>query len=866
MIRPIVCITVTVLVASLAAGPARASGNPDALPITLAKDGKAMHAVIVTAKASDETRAAADELAAFLGRISGAEFEVRTGDGTSGIAVGVAGDFPAVRHGVTFHADDPLRRDVYLLRTHADGAYLIGAGETAVVLAVWDVLHRLGYRLYFLTDTWEVVPRRGHLRLAVDTVERPDYVTRDAPRGAPWSDRDLWERWHRRNRVISSFSLHTGHSYGRIIRANLKAFTAHPEYCALVDGRRYTLDPSKDRLNVKFCISNPGLRRLVVDHAVRTFKADPDRDSISMEPSDGGNWCECDPCAAMGGVSDRVLLLANQVAEAVNQLGLGPKYVGFYAYNQHGPPPRINVHPKVLVSVSTSFIRGGYTLDELIDGWRARKATLGIREYHDVFPWSHDRPRKARGGDIPYLARTIPSFHERGARFMNSENDDSWGANGLGYWITPRLLWAVDAADRVDALLEDFLDNAFGRAKEPMRRFYRLINFDDTVRPSEDVVARMYRCLDEARGLTHTPAVRRRLDDLILYTRYLELYHAYRAAKGDDRQRHFEQVWRHAYRIRDRMMVSTRAICQNDRFRDASVEVPEAAAWNVPEDENPWKSSRPFAESEITAILAAGIDANEPTRLDFEAVRFSDDLVPAAPLHLPHVKPAPRLDVFRGQQKAYTWVAEHKGNADAHNRATPSGRVMLQVTGGLIAHYRDRGNVRFALHSAKEATLKPVDRDESVPPDGKPRQVVLRTPHTGLHTLEWNDGHDRTRVMLAEDLPLTWRSSLEEPLEPSGRWTQYFYVPRGTKTVGGYATHPSGRLLDAEGTMLLDFSKMDHAGYWSVDVPAGRAGTLWKFDQCRGSRMLMTVPPWLAASPADLLLPREVVEADAARP
>ena len=845
-------------------GTQETSDAPSTAPaVTLAEGRRARQAVIVAAGASEATRAAAAELAEVLGRIASAPFEVRPGDGTQGIAVGVAGDFPAVRHGVRFDPDDPFRRDDYLLRTHAGGVYVIGAGETAVGLAVWDLLHRLGYRLYFLTDTWEIVPDRPDLRIAVDTVGRPDFVTRAAPRGAPWSDRDLWDRWRRRNRVISSFTLHTGHSYGGIIRANREAFAAHPEFYALVDGERRLAGQTDGRGNIKFCISNPGLRRLVADHAVRTVKADPDRDSISMDPSDGGHWCECAKCKAMGSVSDRVVRLAGEVAEAINGLRLGPKYVGIYAYSQHSPPPHVKVPPRVIVSIATSFIRGGYTLEELIEGWSARGATLGIRDYHDVFTWSHDLPRKARGGDLAYLREKIPYFYRHGARFMNSENADSWGANGLGYWITPRLLWDVAAAGRIDDLVEDFLDHAFGPAKAPMRRFYHLLNRDKTIRSSEDVVARMYRCLDEARGRTDDAAVLRRLDDLILYTRYLELYYDYRAAEGDARQQGFERLWRHVYRIRDRRMVSTRAICQRDRFRDDAVRVPEAAAWDVPEEKNPWKSGRPFAADEIAAILAAGIEANEPTRLDVKAVAYSEDLVPAAPLNLPEVEPTPRPERFRGRHRVWTWLAGDPAKAPG-DQAAGGHRLALQVTGGLIAHYRDRGHVRIALHAAgDEAAPERVDHDESVPPDGQPRKVLLRSPRTGLHVLAWRDGRDMTRLALPETVPLTFRSSLDDPLETVGRWSLYFYVPRGTRTVGGYATHPSGRLVDARGRTALAFDGMDRAGYFSVAVPEGQDGRLWKFEHCAGSRMLMTVPPYLAARPADLLLPREVVAADA---
>jgi len=852
------CVLILILSAATLLGilnPSLAAELAHQSPTTaLARGGEPQQAIVVAAEAAAETRRVATELADYLGRISGAPFEVVVGDGRSGVAVGVQEDFPRVDHGVDFPTDDPLRQDQYMLRSHGDGVYVIGASSTGVTLAVWDLLHRLGYRLYFPTDAWEVIPQREDLKLSVDAVERPDFVTRRAPRGAPWSNNELWERWRRRNRVLSSFRLDTAHSYGRVYRARRATFIQHPEYCALVDGQRRRAEQVDG--NIKFCISNAGLRQLVVDYAVEAIQSDPERISLSLDPSDGGHWCECQACQEMGSVSDRVVILAGEAAEAINQLGLGPKYIGIYAYNQHSPPPSVQVHPRVIVSIATSFIRGGYTLEQLIEGWRAQGATLGIRDYHDVFAWSHDRPRQARGGDIDYVCRVIPYFHAQGARFMNSENADSWGANGLGYWITPRLLWDLDNVDRCDDLIDDFLTNAFGPAQQPMRAFYQLLNRDHTPRSHEDLIARMYRHLDEACRRADDPRIHQRLDDLVLYTRYLELYHAYRKAQGDPRQLLFERVWRHAYRSDDRMMISTRAICQQDRFRDRAVKVPDRAAWNVPADKNPWKNKSPHTRQEIRDMLRRGIAANQPTVVDFEKVRFSEDLIPATPLHVADVAAGSSPERFRGEQTVFTWLPA--ASPRQSRRA-----VRLHVTGGLIKHYRDRGNVNIKLYASQGGNIRLVDEDRSVPPDGQPRAIVLRSDHSGLHLLQWSDGQDMTHIEWPEGLPRSFRATIDEPLELQGRWSLYFYVPRGTRTVGGFATAATGRILDDQATVVFSFEdEMDEADYFSVPVPAGRDGRLWQFRDCTGSRCLLTVPPYLASSARDLLLPREVVAAD----
>src|SRR5690606_15433971 len=124
-----------------------------------------------------------------------------------------------------------------------------------------------------------------------------------------------------------------------------------------------------------------GLQKLVINDALAKFAKNPNLQSVSMDPSDGGGWQSdsCPDATVYNSVTDRVVTLANLVAQGVNKQYPG-KFVGMYAYNDHSPPPTIDVDPHVIPSIATSFIRGGYTLDELIDGWSKKAQRLGIRE------------------------------------------------------------------------------------------------------------------------------------------------------------------------------------------------------------------------------------------------------------------------------------------------------------------------------------------------------------------------------------------------------------------------------------------------------------------------------------------------------
>ena len=805
----------------------------------LADKGRALMPIVVGTNASPRVLATATDLAAYLGRISGTPFIVTTNSDAVGIVVGVPSDFARLPIKTAFKSG-PFDREDYVLHSTRKGVWLLGATDLGVSHAVWDLLHRLGYRQFFPGETWEVVPSLPSLSIAVDVQERPDFYARRI-----WYNWGFWgynntpyAQWCTRNRHAQGFQLNSGHAYGHIIAANQAEFAAHPEYLALVNGQRLAGG------DAKFCVSNPGLRKLVVNHAVRQFTANPNADSISMDPSDGGGWCECEACAAMGGPNDRALTLANDVAEAINNLGIGNRYVGMYAYNEHCAPPSITVHSNIIISATTAFIRGGYSLDQIITGWQAKGATLGIYDYYSVIAWDWNMPGAAKAARPANVASSIADFCRKGVRFYDCESGDAWGPYGLGYYVGARTMWDTNEASRVDELVADFLNKAFGPAKTPMGEFYTLINVDNTRRSASDQIGRMYRHLAAARKLAAGRAdILRRIDDLILYTRYVELYRK-QASSGavEDRNAMITFV----YRMRETMMIHAYGIWARTVGQGAAGD-PNFAL----------KSDAPITEAERLAILDAGIAANEPVDVGFSAIGFSQDYVPATTLRLAE-KP---LGHFPAQpqdsHEYYIWV--DKAPMDIH----------MQVTVELRWNIRPH---KITLFSPLEVNVEAVAESGIAKPDGKSYDVVLHTPYEGLHRVTVVDGGDVTRIVWPEGMPVMLPSAIDSPSVAShfrGAWTLYCYVPKGTKVVGGWAARIanwapriSGVLRDGDDTVMLDFRTVED-GWFSVPIPEGQDGKLWKFENSQGIRQLMTIPPCFARSGSELLLPREVVERDA---
>lgn len=810
----------------------------------LASKGKAVQSIHTAAGASESVKESAQTLATYLKNITGGEFELSAdGKADKGIVVGVVSDFPSLKMDQVLTAEGIMGKEQYLLRSHKNGLYVIGQTDIAVRNAVWDLLYRLGHRQFFPGETWEVIPHTPDLSVQVDSLETPDYLYRRIWYGyGPWDyAAEPYQQWGKRNRAQGAFSLNTGHAYDNIIRHNKAEFEAHPEYYALVGG---------ERKGSKMCASNPGLQAVVVKYAKDYFAAEPSRDCVSIDPSDGGNWCECAECAKIGTVSDRALFLANVISKYLEE-NLPEKYVAMYAYNEHSPPPvKVEARERVIVNVATSFLRGGYTTTELLDAWRAKGVKrLGIREYYSVHPWDRDLPGRARGSNLDYLTRTVPDFHKRGVLFMTSESSDNWGPNGLGYYLSTRMMWDVDQVNHIDALKKDFYDKAFGDASATMQKFYEMIDGSNRPILASPLMGKMYRLLGQARGQSTDEKVLARIDALIQYTRYVELYFNYSQAGSKQRQAAFEAMIRHAYQMRTTMMIHTKALYRDLDRRDKSVSIPKEAGWNVPEAQNPWKISEAFTRAQLDQWVSEG-DANYPA-LAFEPVSFSGDLkLAASVLKLPGVSELPVLNGTkrsRGRMTYNLW-------ADQAPMTWP-----LKVTGGLIAHYRNRGPTELRMFVGVEDQATLTDSHD-VNNDGKEYPVSLKFKDKGLHILSVSDGSDLSEVVFPQNQQPTVEVSEDYSTNFNRASEGYFYVPKGTKVVGGYSSSAGMQVIDAKGQVVL---KVGKSGYFHVEVPAEQDGKIWSLKGLSGKLMLMTVPPFVCAKADQLLVPEDVLKKDA---
>ena len=784
--------------------------------------------IVIEPDASDSVKASAEDLREKLSQITGASFELKDADPRERcIYVGEPFDVP----------DNLYEADGFEIKTHSDGIDILGNGPSGVRNGVWWLLYHLGYRQFMPTKQWEVIPHKPSLGVRLNTVQKPSFWNRNAPRPTSWTDDDAWNDWRKKNLFNNAFGISTGHAYAAIIRRHQEEFDAHPEY---LNGN-------------KFRVSEPGLVDLVVKDAVDRFHENPSMTSISMDPSDGGGWATDEQeMAFLPQVSDRVVYLANKVAEAINDLGYGEKYVGIYAYNQHAPPPdTVTPHPNVVVSIATSYARGGYTSEELVRLWGEKANLLGLRDFYGTFTSSQGMPRRGRGGNVNYVKSWLPFCHENGVRFARASPTDSWPTDGLGYYISSRLQWDVNAD--VDEMVEDFIEKCFPECLSSASRFYELVAFGrDRPRTPSDLIFNMYAALNSAYEVTTDPATIQRLHDMTLYTRYCEMFFNW------SDQQSAEATYNHTYRMISRMMSPTIQLYRYFRRSRVNVDVDRDVlnpgnSYTVGEELKyipGWQENiEPFTSEDIARYVVNGLVNNEPDAMDFDYVEYDHEtLVPATPLNLPEVSTGiiGRYSSSRGYNSAFVWLEEGQN-------------LKLNVKGGSI--HGDRGDVRLFLDSPLDDEGH-VD-EASVPNDNVYHSITLKSPHIGFHILSWYDGGDRTHLRWDYGQPVTLHVGLSNAFSFQSDPVLYFYVPKGTKTVGGFMTRQDEAEIRTPIRTVQDWQGEDNTGYFNIPVQEGEDGTLWRvYCNKRFTLRLMSVPPYLARNERELMLPEEVVEKD----
>jgi hypothetical protein len=854
--------------------------------VVLAQGGKALLPVVISGNASEAIRGVADDLAKYLGKISGAKFEVQTGDGARGIVLGNIKDFPHPNLNDALRINGFEGKEAFAIRTTPGRVLLLGATDLGASDAAYRMLDELGCRWLTPHPNWEVIPSTPDLRWSLDITDRPQIISRSiwwhaafgseaefpiyraaqaaaGQSGKGWSANAEGRDWKRRNNHNSSLAINAGHNWHSVILANKAAFDAHDEYWPLINGRRVRGNP----LHLQPDIGNPEVRKMFVQYARDYFTKNSNADMVALDANDGGAFSQSPEFKALGTISDAVFGMANEVARMLQKEFPG-KMVGVYSYREHSDLPHFALEPNVHVQFTGLIMASEYSRKELLQQWAAAHANMGFYDYYAAYEWFYDQLAGANAADMNYLANRIREEVQSNAVSIDGQSSNSWFLLGLGHSVANRLMW--DPNQDAEKLRHDFLQSAFGPATETMTHFYDLWRPENSPIISRNLIYAMYLDLQKAeREARQDTGVLARLNDIKQYLRFIELDTKLKAipktAPYEEREKAFIKLFQHIYRTRftysTHYYLATQFLWQQRAEAAGIVLVTPGKPKETlnkellpltPAPQNPWKRINvPYTPQEIEANFASGLEYFKSPVVEEQT--YSEDLVP--------IDWSKTQDFSKVKPLSTQWYIQ--GSTVRYAIYSPDGQPLkISIRPSVL-----NGNIAARPYTLRDATGKVILEDSIRPndPPSTPQQLELRFPKPGVYVWEITDA---SAGFLWLEIPETATATIflkrkgDSEQGPAPRPFRYLYVPRGTKEIQYFFTSWTNKhkVIAPDGRVLYEGPNTD--GYNTLAVPPGMDGKVWAFDVRLGQFWPANLPPFFALSPEKLMVPREVAKND----
>lgn len=438
-------------------------------------DGEVCAPVVVSANAGRWEREAADDLAKFMGRMTGLRPQVlhQLPIGAPAIVVGsaaIAAD-PALEQVLaSVTKPNPVAQsDAILVRRSGERLYVLGSNDESHYFAMSWILQHWGCRWYMPGAFGEHVPHRP-----VISVEAVDHLYAPA-----FEIRHYWLSWNGEPAGADDFR-----------HRNYMSFATMPGAAQALDTYTAALAPKgSTHFNVPF--ADPATASHIADRVDAVYAAGQDISLsiadglyVNEDPRDRALIGEYDRFMMRPSLTDAMLTLYNNVARTLRRRHPDSRSkIGGLAYANVTLPPRVitTVEPNIVMWIAPIDIDPNHPMDDLrsaprrayrqmLSRWvNVVKSRLAIYDYDQSMLVWRDLPNPSH----QVFARDAKLYRAAGIVGIGTESRGAFATTFLNLFCRGQLMWNPDAD--VSGLLDEFYSNFYGPAMEPMRRYWGAI-------------------------------------------------------------------------------------------------------------------------------------------------------------------------------------------------------------------------------------------------------------------------------------------------------------------------------------------------------------------------------------------------------
>ena len=453
---------------------------------TLARDGQATCTIVVGREAIEPERTAADELAAYLERITGSRpaVESERREGTN-VFVGRSTVVDELLPGIEW---DALGTDGIVIKTIGDDLILAGGRPRGTLYAVYTFLQDVvGCRWYAgtnrPTDPAETIPDKPSLDVAdLNVVYRPPFDFRqyytEAARDPLFAVKLRLNGREHLPEIPQAFggAAYIGHGH-TLLREFLKPedhFDERPDWYA------YNRTTGK-REPRAICFTNEAACEQATREVLAFLGEHPDTRIVSVGCEDSNAVCECDDCTALrekeGGESGPLLQFVNAVAARVEKQYPDVLVSTLAFWHTDRPPNHVRPRKNVLVQLAVLDRNHKHAIPDVPHFSRYLRRWSQIAEH--VYMWDYDPHFRNFLQPHPnhfVAAKSLRFYRDQGVTGVFTQG--SWGPAGefmrMRAWVTAQLMWNPDQDER--ALMVEFLNGYYGADGPYLMKYIDLIH------------------------------------------------------------------------------------------------------------------------------------------------------------------------------------------------------------------------------------------------------------------------------------------------------------------------------------------------------------------------------------------------------